>query len=170
MGLLSLLGSNPYVTGVKLALLVVAVGAVVGYVGLQRHAATVAMARAVAAERALSDYQAAAAAVIAERLRAQAAEAERVAEVSKNTEKVYADKIIALRAHYAGWVRPVSSQTPAAVTNSGAAVPESATTPGGVDAAPAVIDPVDRFVRELQSCDEDREKLRALQDWTKESR
>ena len=162
MGLLSLLGSNPYVTGAKVAIVAVAVSAVVGYVLVERHAATVATARAVAAEKALDEYQASAVAVIKERLAEQTVEADRVAQAAKEVEDAHQRNVADLNAYYAKRLRELRQQN---ANNSGgaAAVPTPGDAPSGSDAAPVVADPTDRFVHELQECDIDREKLRNLQ-------
>lgn len=119
----------------------------------------------VKAENALVEYQAAAAAVITERLRAQE---ETKAENERKTKEItsaYTNRIATLRGNYAVALERMR-YVPAAPAGGSTAVPPTAPAPGGADASP-VDDPTSRFLRDLQGCDEDRETLRALQDWIK---
>lgn len=120
----------------------------------------------VKAENALVEYQAAAAGVITERLRAQEETKAENERKTKETISAYTNRITALRGNYAVALERMRNVPAAPPAGGGGAVSPTAPAPGGVDAAP-VVDPTSRFLRDLQGCDEDRETLRALQDWIK---
>lgn len=119
----------------------------------------------VEAENKLVEYQAAATAVITERLREQEATKVENERRTKEITSAYTSRITALRGDYAVALERLR-HVPAVPAGSGGAVPPTAPAPGGADAAP-VVDPTARFLRDLQGCDEDRETLKALQDWIK---
>lgn len=115
--------------------------------------------RRVNAERQLADYQAAATAVITERLAAQ--ERTRLENEARTKDVLEAHRrdLARLRARYDQRLRDA---TPA--TGGDGAMPAAPEAPGGTD-APAGSGATAEFLRALRSCDEDRETLRALQDW-----
>lgn len=115
------------------------------------------------ARQVLLDYQAAAARAIVDRIqenqRLELEQARRTKEVTRTYENRLAD----LRARYAERLRDLRP------AGSGSPVPGDTGTPGGSDGA-SVDDPAARFVGELRACEEDRERLRALQDWARSLR
>jgi hypothetical protein len=120
--------------------------------------------RAVAAEQALQEYQVAAAAVITERLAANAESEKRQATKSKELQSATEKRIADVRLRYIAELERLR------------AVAEGETAPGGDGALPshsaaaganASAAAEQRFVEALRGCEEDREKLAALQAWAR---
>lgn len=120
-----------------------------------------AKADAVEARQALLDYQAAAARAIVDRIQENQRLELKQAQRTKEVTRTYENRLADLRARYAERLRnfPPSG-------SSGSPVPGDPGTSGGTDGAP-VDDPATRFLGELRACEEDRERLRALQDWAR---
>ena len=110
------------------------------------------------AERALLEYQAAAAQVISERLIANAAlEAQhqrKTVEVTREYEK----RVSTVRGRYAAELERLRD---AAAGSGSSAVPEAGEPAPGADATASER----RFVEALERCEADRERLKALQEW-----
>jgi hypothetical protein len=131
--------------------------AVLGY----RHVAHVAQAAAEAARSELAQYQASATAVIQERISAE----QRTAQLNTQREKAnlsdYQTRIATLRSKYDRVLAAAGSTDKRSVpAPSGTATPSA-----GADAGT----PEQRFIGELQACETERERLRALQRWIRET-
>ena len=114
--------------------------------------------------KALETYQASAAAVIAERLRAQQEEARAHELRVQETIKTYDSRTASLQRRYDDAVRQL--RDPPAAGNRPAGVPEAGAPAQPADGG-AEREPTARFLRDLEACDRDRERLRALQEWAR---
>lgn len=120
-------------------------------------------ARAVAEKR-LSDYQAAASAVIAERLRAQLAADARNKKIAEELRSKHANDLQDIQRRYADALDRLRDDLAAARERAG--VPAPAPTPGGVDEG----DSYSRLLAALARCEEGLRQLSALQRWIRETR
>lgn len=152
-------GLNSYLL-IGVALLLAAAGAAVG---VTRWQLSIEKGHRVAAERELSDYQAAAKAVIEERLRAQQAEADRNIRITNQIKAQHATEVAAINARYRAAADRMRADLAAA--RSAAGVPPAASATDGTDAA----DPVGRFVEALGRCETGLRQLDALQRWIRET-
>lgn len=112
------------------------------------------------AERALLEYQAAAAQVIAERLAANAALEAEHQRHSQEITSAYEKRVSVVRGRYAAELERLRD---AASDSSGSALPEAGEPAPGVDAGTNER----RFVAALERCEADRERLKALQEWAR---
>lgn len=149
---------------VRIAILTAVVLLVLGCISasaVYRHHWHDALAAQQAAEKELAEYQASATAVIQERIAAE----QRTALSNKQREKAtlndYQTRLAALRAKYDSLQPATSEADKRSVPSASGEAPASA----GADAGT----PEQRFVGELRSCEEERERLRALQRWIRET-